>query len=183
MLGVKFILNFLIDNLYKPVLVLKEMDKKLGECLENNRIKYILHRHLAVFSVEESQKLKIGIPGLHCKTLFVKTESGKFYLIGLPAEKMLDNSKLRKCLGIKKFRFGSVEELKNIIGVLPGSVSIFGAVNSKKVGLIIDRYVWESKIVGFHPNINTETLEIKHFDLEKFYESLENEKYIFDVSK
>ena len=36
-------------------------------------------------------------------------------------------------------------------------------------------------IVGFHPNINTSTLELKHEDLKKFYDSLKAEKYILEL--
>ena len=73
------------------------------------------------------------------------------------------------------------EELKKEVNLTPGSVSIFGAINSKKVVLIIDKEVWNSDKCGFHPNINTSTLVLDHSNLEKYYNSLPNEKMILEL--
>jgi len=35
--------------------------------------------------------------------------------------------------------------------------------------------------VGFHPNQNTSTLVLKHEDLKKFYDSLDNGKEIIEI--
>ena len=156
------------------------MDKLLEKYLNENEIKYIEHRHKPVFSVEESRGLKKNVPGLHCKTLFLKDDKGRFYLVGMPAEKMLDSKNFRKHFHVKKIRFGTPEELKEKVNLVPGSVSIFGAIyiQDNEVKLIIDKDVWESDKVGFHPNINTATLEVKHGDLERFYNSLKCDKEI-----
>ncbi|MCH7568165.1 MAG: hypothetical protein IIA87_01975 [Nanoarchaeota archaeon] len=159
------------------------MERKLKNYLEKNNVKYVLHKHPAVFTVKESKRLKKNIPGLNCKTLFLKDNKRKFYLVGMPADKRLDNKKLRAHLNIRKIRFGTVEELKDKVNLTPGSVSIFGMIyiNSYNIKLILDKEVWESDVVGFHPNINTETLEIKHEDLEKFYNSLDCEKEVIEL--
>ena len=47
--------------------------------------------------------------------------------------------------------------------------------------LIIEKEVWDAEIVGFHPNVNTETLEIRHDDLERYYNSLNNRKEILEL--
>ena len=159
------------------------MDKKLEEYLKENGVAYIEHKHPAVFTVEESKKIKNKIPGLHCKTLFLKDNEGAFYLVGLPADKRLDSKKLIKELGVKKIRFATAEELKDEVDLIPGSVSILGIINNGngKVSLILDKEVWDAKSVGFHPNINTSTLEMKHEDLEKFYNSLKCKKRILKL--
>ena len=159
------------------------MDELLEEYLEKNRVNCILHRHTAVFTVAESSKNEEirNIPGLHCKTLFLKDDKGRVYLVGLPAHKRLDIKKLEKHLEVKKLKFGSAEELKEKTNLAPGSVSIFGAVYSGDVALILDKEVWDAEIVGFHPNVNTETLEIKHVGLERYYNSLNNRKEILEL--
>lgn len=158
------------------------MDKKLENYLKKHGIRFKEYEHSAVSTVEESRKLKNDIPGLHCKTLFLKDDSGKFYLVGLPAEKRLDSKIFRKLLGIKKVRFGSPEELKNITELVPGSVSIFGMVNAKKRSvLVLDGEVFSAKSVGFHPNINTSTIVLKHKDLKKFYDSLNCKKDVLEL--
>ena len=155
----------------------------MKEYLEKNKINYVRHKHKAVFTVAESGKDEniLKIPGLHCKTLFLKDDKGRVYLVGLPAHKRLDIKKLEKHLEVKKLRFGSAEELKEKTNLAPGSVSIFGAVYSAQVMLIIEKEVWDAEIVGFHPNVNTETLEIRHDDLERYYNSLNNRKEILEL--
>ena len=159
------------------------MDKKLKSYLDKYGINYIIHKHRAVFSVEESRDLKKDIPGLHCKTLFLKDSNGKFYLIGMPGEKRLDSKKFKQHIRVKKVRFGNSDELKKEVDLIPGSVSIFGAIyiENKNTKLILDKQVWQAGIVGFHPNVNTATLELKHEDLEKFYNSLECDKEIVEL--
>src|SRR3989344_8760170 len=159
------------------------MEELLKEYLEKNKINYVRHKHKAVSTVAESGKDEniLKIPGLHCKTLFLKDDKGGFYLVGLPAHKRLDIKKLEKHLEVKKLKFGSAEELKEKTNLAPGSVSIFGAVYSGDVALILDKEVWDAEIVGFHPNVNTETLEIKHVGLERYYNSLNNRKEILEL--
>lgn len=155
------------------------MDEILKDYLSKHKISYNLHKHSAVFTVAESSKDEkiMKIPGLHCKTLFLKDDLGRFYLVGMPAHKRLDIKKLERHLGVKKLKFGSEEELKKI-NLIPGSVSIFGAIYSRDVVLIITKDVWDAEIVGFHPNVNTETLEITHENLERYYNSLDNQKEV-----
>ncbi len=91
------------------------------------------------------------------------------------AYKRLDIKKLRDLLHAKnKLFFASSQELKEKLNLTPGSVSIFGMIYGQNNGvcLIIDKQVWLAKKVGFHPNINTATLELTHENLEKFVNSL-----------
>jgi Ala-tRNA(Pro) deacylase len=159
------------------------MDKTLEKYLKTRNISYVAHQHPAVFTVEESKTLKKSIPGLHCKALFLKDEKGNFYLVGMPAEKRLDVKNLRIHLKARKLHFASPEELKQEINLAPGSVSIFGAIyiKDKKVKLIIDKEVFDAETVGFHPNINTSTLEVKHEGLEKYFNSLGCEKEVIEL--
>ena len=57
-------------------------------------------------------------------------------------------------------------------------LSIFGMIYAKTTKLILDLEVWDAEITGFHPNINTATLEISHPNLARFFESLPCEKEI-----
>ena len=159
------------------------MDQKLKKYLDMYGVEYISHEHRAVYTVEESKDLKKEIPGLHCKCLFLKDSKGKFYLVGMSAEKRLDSKNFRKIIKAKKVRFGTVDELKEKVNLTPGSVSIFGAINieDEKTKLIIDKQVWLAKTTGFHPNINTSTLELTHVNLEKFYNSLKCDKEIIEL--
>jgi len=159
------------------------MDKNLEKYLDKYDVRYVEHKHKAVFTVEESRALKSKIPGLHCKCLFLKDSNTNFYLVSMAAEKRLDSKKFREKIGSKKVRFGTMEELKEKINLVPGSVSIFGAIyiKNKNTKLIMDKEVWEAEKVGFHPNINTSTLELSHDNLERFYNSLDCEKEVIEL--
>lgn len=157
------------------------MDSGLENYLNLHEIKYEEFMHPAVFTVSESRNLKQKIPGLHCKCLFLKSKEEKFYLVAMPAEKRLDMRKLCILLGVKKLNFGSPDELKENLSLSPGSVSVFGMINSTEVILIIDKEVWDARQVGFHPNINTSTLVLSHYSLAKFYESLNSQKQILSL--
>ena len=160
-----------------------KMDKQLKEYLEEHKIKYKVHKHPVVFTVEESLKTISSMPDVfHTKNLFLKDEENKFLLVCMNAFKRLDLKSLKEKLNVKKkLTFGSAEELKKYLNLTPGSVSIFGMIYSKNVTLILDKEVWDAGKVGFHPNTNTATLELNHESLKKFYNSLKAEKYILEL--
>ena len=78
-------------------------------------------------------------------------------------------------------KFANINNLKEILELEPGSVSPFGLINDKEniTKLLIDKEVWDSDWVSFHPNINTETLELKGEDFRKFAENCGNLFEIF----
>ena len=157
------------------------MDVNLKIYLEKHNIQYTNYAHSAVFTVEESRKIKINISAQHTKCLFLKDENSQFYLICLSAEKRLNILLLRKKFNLKKLYFASAEELKSNLNLFPGSVSIFGMIYAKSVYLIIDKSIWDANKVGFHPNINTATIVLDHDNLEKFYNSLKSKREIIEL--
>src|SRR3989344_3184998 len=159
------------------------MGKQLEKYLKKYDIKYKIHEHPAVFTVEESKRVIKSMPDvLHTKNLFLKDEGNKFFLVCMDAFKRLDLKILKEKLNAqKKLTFASSEELKKHLNLSPGSVSILGMIYSKYVVLILDKELWNAEKVGFHPNVNTSTLELNHENIEKFYNSLKTEKYILDL--
>ncbi len=154
------------------------MEETLRNYLVNLKIQYLVHNHPPIFTVEESKRIIKEYAYLHTKNLFLKDDKGSFYLVCLPAEKRLNIKFLEQHSQVKKLRFGSPAELKSELNLTPGSVSIFGIIHSKATSLILDQDVWDAEKVGFHPNLNTSTLEITHSELEKFYASLACKKEV-----
>jgi len=159
------------------------MDPTLSTYLQDHNILYVEHKHPAVFTVEESKKIELNLPNVfHTKNLFLKDENKKFFLVSMNAHKRLDLKSLRNKLNAqKKLSFASAEQLKERLNLTPGSVSIFGMIYAKDVTLILDQEIWEAEKVGFHPNINTSTLELTHENLAKFYDSLKSDKMILKL--
>lgn len=158
------------------------MDQTLKQYLEKYNISCKVHEHEAVFTVEESKKLKPIPEVFHTKNLFLKDEAKNFFLVCMDAYKKLNLKSLKeKIQAVKKLTFASPAELKEHLNLTPGSVSLFGMIYAKDVELIVDKEVWQAKKVGFHPNINTATLELTHENLEKFYNSLKAKKQIIEL--
>ena len=160
------------------------METYVEDYLEENGIKYVLHEHVAVHTVAESRIHCKDIPGLHCKNLFVKDKkTDTFFLIVMPAEKRLQIHQLAKYLGLKKLCFASEEHLWKILKLKAGSVSPLGIINDKEqiTKVIVDREVWDADRVSFHPNINTETLEIDKENFHNFIKGMKNKVEIITL--
>lgn len=147
------------------------MEKKILDILNGLSIQYHLYYHGAVFTCDESKDIKIDFEGIHNKTLFIKDAyQTQFFLIIIPCEKRLNLKDLQNFLKVRKLTFCNNRELKDMLGLTPGSVSPFGIINNKErnIHIIIDRGIWSDEFVQFHPCINTATISLKRVDFEKF---------------
>ncbi len=161
-----------------------KLENKLRLWLDSNAINYVYHSHEAVFTVDQAKLVTGHIPGLHCKNLFlVYSKDHLFYLVTLPALKSIKILELSKKLSLKKLSFAKPEDLMKILNLEPGSVSPLGLLNDteNKVTYIIDREVWDSSSVCFHPNVNTATLEISKVDFHHLVELTGNKFIILDL--
>ena len=159
------------------------MEEKLLEWLTEHKIRYTCHTHKAVYTVDEAKVYTGHIPGMHCKNLFLKySKNFSYYLVTLPATKSIKILDLSKRLGLKKLSFAKPEDLMDMLGLEPGSVSPLGMINDieNMVVYIIDKEVWEADIVCFHPNVNIETLEIPQVDFHKAIHALGNKYTIME---
>jgi Ala-tRNA(Pro) deacylase len=148
------------------------MDPKIY--LKNLNIEFKVHTHQAVFTCDDAKIHCNNINGIHSKNIFLKNKNKKkFYLVIIPAKEVLNFDKLNKIFD-DKLGMASPGSLKDILNLTPGSVSPFGLINDrdKKTILIIHKDVWNSEIVTFHPNINTETLELTQDFFRKYIFSL-----------
>lgn len=154
---------------------------EIREHLKNNKIKFKEFKHPAVFTCEQAEKYNQEIKGPHCKNLFLKNKkSNKFYLVITLANKKLEIKRLSE-LNEEKLTFANEKDLKELLNLTPGSVSPFGLINDKanKVIILIDKEVLEADYVSFHPNINTETLELTKENFHKYINLLNNKLIIF----
>jgi len=69
-----------------------------------------------------------------------------------------------------RFSFGSAELMMETLGVTPGAVTPFGAINdaTRRVTVVLDAALMEHPIVNAHPLVNTMTTSIARDDLVKF---------------
>ena len=74
---------------------------------------------------EESAAARGEDLSVGAKALLLKTND-TFRLFVLPADRKLDSTAIRRQLGVRKTRFASVDELNDLVGLVPGAVPPFG---------------------------------------------------------
>jgi Ala-tRNA(Pro) deacylase len=144
---------------------------RVYEVLEGLGIAFRRYEHPPVFTVDQAEKHWQGIPGAHCKNLFLRNKKGnRHYLVIAETSKPIDLRRLNEQLNEDRLSFGSPERLMRLLGLEPGSVSPFGLVNdaAKEVRVVIDRDLKKHPLVNFHPNVNTATVGLGFADFEKF---------------
>mgnify|MGYP000352244023 CR=1 FL=1 len=149
----------------------EEIERKVLEALTALGITYVRHEHPPVATVEAAEKHWAGLKGAHCKNLFLRNYKGnRHYLVVAPVSRGVDLKKLTGQLGEDRLSFASPERLKRWLGVEPGSVSPFGLINdeTRHVRVVCDSALKASPSLGFHPNVNTATLEVALADFERF---------------
>ena len=131
-------------------------------------------QHTAVFTVEESKAHRGALDGGHCKNLFMKDKKGKLWLIVCDEDRQIDPKALRHVIGAAHLSFGKPDLLLEVLGVEPGSVTPFAAINDTEtqVNVVIDATLMDHAALHFHPLINTMTTRIAPADLISFLTSV-----------
>ena len=127
--------------------------------------------HPALFTVEQSQALRGQIPGGHTKNLFLRDKKGAYYLVVAQEDAAIALKDLHRRLGASgRFSFGSAEAMGELLGVPPGSVTPFAAINDTagQVTVVLDREMLVNEVLNFHPLVNTMTTSIRRDGLIEF---------------
>jgi Ala-tRNA(Pro) deacylase len=127
--------------------------------------------HEPVFTVAESRPVKARIPGAHSKNLFVKDKKGRFFLITAKDETAIDLKRTHEAIGASgRLSFGSADQLRELLGVEPGSVTPFAVANDTdgRVTMILDQNLMEHERVNFHPLVNSMTTGVSREGLLTF---------------
>ena len=127
--------------------------------------------HPRVFTVEEARALRGAQPGGYTKNLFLRDKKGTLYLVVAPEEAAIELKSLHRVLGATgRFSFASAEQLLELLGVEPGSVTPFAAINDTagRVTIVLDAALMVHDVLNFHPLVNTATTTISRADLLKF---------------
>ncbi|HEY4032147.1 MAG TPA: prolyl-tRNA synthetase associated domain-containing protein [Caulobacteraceae bacterium] len=148
----------------------------------------IAHRtleHDAVFRVDEGHEIKAALPGGHTKNLFLKDAKGQIWLICALGETRVDLKRLPETIGSARLSFGSAELMQEVLGVTPGSVTLFALINDKarRVKLVLDAALLEPEPINFHPLTNTATTAISQEGLRAFLKALDINAEVVDFER
>ena len=151
---------------------------ELIKLLKEKKYEIEVHQHGALFTVEDSKKQRGKINGAHSKNLFLKNKKNEFYLLSCGESDKIDLKRISKSLELGNISFAKQEYLEQYLKIKPGSVSPFALLNDESglVNFYLEQTLYESKLVNFHPLINTFTITI---ETDKFIEfMIENNKKI-----
>src|SRR5580704_1561394 len=146
----------------------------------------IAHRtytHPPVFTVEEAKALRGTLPGGHCKSLFLKDKKGGLWLVVALEECRVDLKRLADALGAPRFSFGSTELLGEVLGVKPGSVTLFAEINDTegRVAVVLQREMLNHDPLNYHPLENDRTTAVAPGDLVRFLEACGHAPRIVEI--
>jgi Ala-tRNA(Pro) deacylase len=131
-------------------------------------------RHAPLFTVEQSQALRGLIPGGHTKNLFLKDKKDALFLVVALEDAVIALKGLHRRLGASgRFSFGSADILRAVLGVEPGSVTPFAAMNDSRgrVTVVLDAAMMNHDTLNYHPLDNTMTTSIGRDGLVMFLEA------------
>ena len=160
--------------------------EKLFEALDALGIAHPTVKHPPLFTVEQSRALRGQIPGGHTKNLFLRDKKSALYLVVAEEEADIELKGLHRLLGASgRFSFGSADLLREVLGVAPGAVTPFGAINDGegRVSVVLDEAMMAHERLNFHPLVNTRTTGLKSGDLVLFLRATGHEPLIVALGR
>ena len=128
--------------------------------------------HPPLRTAEEAKRLRGELPGGHVKNLFLRDKRQRFWLVVALEDCAIDLKGLAKRLDAGRFSFASEAQLGETLGIKPGSVSPFAAINDDAgaVTVVLDQTMLETTPLNIHPLRNDLTTAIAPADLLRFLE-------------
>jgi Ala-tRNA(Pro) deacylase len=153
--------------------------------LDQHAIAHQTLDHPAVFRVDEGHDVKAALPGGHTKNLFLKDAKGQVWLVCALGETRVDLKKLPEVIGAARLSFGSPELMQEVLGVTPGSVTLFALINDTehRVKLVLDADLLQPEPINFHPLTNTATTAISQDGLRRFLKALDIPAQVVDFGR
>lgn len=142
-------------------------------------------RHPPLYTVADSQSLRGEIPGGHTKNLFLKDKKDNFFLVSVGEDAVVDLKQIHAIIGAaSRVSFGKPEMLMELLGVIPGAVTVFGLINDtqRRVKVVLDQDLMAHDVINAHPLINEATTSIASADLIRFVEATGHDAAILKVS-
>lgn len=149
-----------------------EAEKDLTDFLSGIGVEWEIHRHVPLWTVEDSKAATAHLPGAHTKNLFLKEKKGGFVLVTCLEDRQIRIKHLEKAIGAKRLSFGSADLLAEVLGVIPGAVTPFALFNDRRerrVRMIVDAQMMAMNPQNFHPLHNEATIVVAPEGLRAFF--------------
>jgi len=160
-------------------------ESELFDFLSGLGIEVSTQRHPPLFTVAESQALRGQIAGGHTKNLFLKDKKDNFFLVVVEEDASVDLKHIHHVIGAAgRVSFGKPEMLMELLGVVPGAVTVFGLINDTghRVKVFLEEPLMRNDVINGHPLTNEATTSIRAPDLLKFIGATGHDPVILKVS-
>jgi len=135
--------------------------EQIETLLKQHGIEFQVLRHEPVFTSEEAARVR-GTPlASGAKALVVKGEAG-FVMFVVPAGRKLDSHAVRRTKGWKKMRFATWEEVLELTGLTPGSISPFGSLFGLHTHC--DERLGENETINFNAGDHSISVSMRYAD-------------------
>jgi len=158
---------------------------ELLDFLADNGIDAKTVTHPPLATVAESRMLRGQIAGGHTKNLFLKDKKSRYFLVTVEEEAVVDLKTVHQIIGASgRVSFASADAMMDMLGVLPGAVTLFGVINDRdhRVTIVIDSALMEEATINAHPLVNTATTSIGRADMLRFFKLTGHAPLVLKVS-
>ena len=138
------------------------------DLLDSLGVLYTRVDHSRADTIEACHRVEQVLGWPICKNLFLcNRQKTQFYLLMLEGDKVFKTKDLSKQLGVSRLSFAGPEDLREILNLQPGSVTVLALKNDKSnmVQLVMDKPIHEGAYVSCHPCISTSTVNFSMADL------------------
>ena len=109
----------------------------------------------------------------------------QFFVITVEENASVDLKTVHKVIGASsRVSFGNPEKMLEFLGVVPGSVTVFGALNDtdNNVTFVLDEDLMREEVINGHPLSNDATTSIGRDDLIRFLEATGHTPLVLKVT-
>jgi Ala-tRNA(Pro) deacylase len=135
---------------------------RLESLLREAGVPYEVLVHAPVSTSEEAARIRGSPLEAGAKALVVRAEDRAVHLV-LPADRRVDNARLRAILGTRKLRFATPAELETLTGCPPGAVPPFGTLFGLPV--LLDERLTACERLHFNAGSRTRSITMRSADL------------------
>ncbi len=143
--------------------------QEIYDYLRRQGVPFEVTQHEAVYGMDQVAALDEPRKESLAKNLFVRDEKRETYcLITIRGEQKFDLNAFRHRFALRRLSFATPEELLNLLGVCPGSVSPLCLLNESAAGVryyLDPGFERQGGLIGIHPNDNTATIWMDVRDL------------------